>query len=267
MQFGQGFKETVTRAAPVGGVVGDTAYLIGAEILVATADALATEDAVFVKRGLVLLPAVSGDVPADGGICYLNATTHEVGATPGATLYPCGARSADHPEDDGVAYVGVDLDGVVAKVVGVPGDIQGVTAGTGLTGGGTSGTVTVALTAEAIASLGKADTAVQPAALVLATATTDAVACNGNETLVTTKALTTAAGASEVLVVTNSSLVAGKAPQVTFIKGTNTKAAMMKAVDYDVSAHTITLGLFSSEDSNALDGTMKFLISLRGVAT
>jgi len=45
------------------------------------------------------------------------------------------------------------------------GDITGVTAGTGLAGGGTSGTVTVSLSAGSIASLGKADAATPAADL------------------------------------------------------------------------------------------------------
>ena len=165
MKYSQGVKETVARVVPAGGVLADTAYVIGGEILVALSPADATATGIFAKRGLVALAPKAGDVPADGAPCYLDATTHEVQATAGAAVYLCGCRSADHPYDDGTALIGVDLDGTTAAVYGVPGDIQGVTAGTGLTGGGTSGAVTVALSPGSIASLALADAAL-PAAKI-----------------------------------------------------------------------------------------------------
>lgn len=163
MKYSQGIRDTVVRTVPAGGVVADTAYLIGAEILVACAPYDAADAGLFLKRGGCHLAPKSGDVPADGGACYLDATTHEVQATPSSTVYLCGTRSADYPYDDGTTLIGVDLDGTTAAIYGVPGDVQGVTAGTGLIGGGTSGTVTVALSADSIASLGKAEAALPTA--------------------------------------------------------------------------------------------------------
>lgn len=155
MQFGQGIKEIVNRQIPVGGCVADVTYLIGAEILTAvgTYDYVASTVAPFVKRGCVAVPPLSGDVPAVGAACHFDASTKKVQATPSATTYCFGTRDDSNPADDGVSYIGVDLDGTTAAVYGVPGDIQGVTAGTGLTGGGTSGAVTLAIDTTVVARL------------------------------------------------------------------------------------------------------------------
>lgn len=164
MKYNQGVCETVVRTVPVGDVVADTAYMIGAECLVAVKDGTAgSTDGVFVKRGCCGLTFKAGDSPAAGAACYLNNTTHEVEGTPSATNYLIGCRNSNLESGLPATRIMVDLDGTAASVYGVPGDIQGVTAGTGLSGGGTSGTVSVALSAGSIASLGKADTALQAA--------------------------------------------------------------------------------------------------------
>ena len=145
MKYNQGILETVVRTVPVGDVVADTAYVIGAEILVAVEDGTAGAYGVFVKRGCCGLEFLSGDEPAAGEACYLNNTTHKIEATPSATNYLIGCRNSSLEAGLPATRIMVDLDGTAASVYGVPGDIQGVTAGTGLTGGGTSGTVTLAV--------------------------------------------------------------------------------------------------------------------------
>ena len=145
MKYNQGILETVVRTVPVGDVVADTAYVIGAEILVAVEDGTAGTYGVFVKRGCCGLEFLAGDEPAAGAACYLNNTTHKIEATASATNYLIGCRNSSLESDIPATRVMVDLDGTAATVCGVPGDIQGVTAGTGLTGGGTSGTVTLAV--------------------------------------------------------------------------------------------------------------------------
>jgi len=186
MKYNQGILETVIRTVPVGNVVADTAYIIGAECLVAVEDGTAgATDGVFVKRGCCGLTFKAGDKPADGAACYLNNTTHEVEGTASATNYLIGCRNSNLETGLPATRIMVDLDGTAASVYGVPGDIQGVTAGTGLTGGGTTGTVTLAV-----------DTTVHP--------TMPAVGGAGN--------LVQTAGANRVL--SDSGIVAANVPQM-----------------------------------------------------
>jgi len=191
MKYNQGVLETVIRTVPVGDVVADTAYMIGAECLVAVEDGTAgATDGVFVKRGCCGLAFKAGDEPADGAACYLNNTTHEVEGTASATNYLIGCRNSNLETGLPATRIMVDLDGTAASVYGVPGDIQGVTAGTGLTGGGTTGTVTLTV-----------DTTVHP--------TMPAVGGAGN--------LVQTAGANRVL--SDSSVVAANVPQMPAVGG------------------------------------------------
>lgn len=151
--------------APVGGVERDGLYMIEGLCVLALEDA--AEAATF--SGFIGSAVVSATFAADGAVsqgarAYLNDTTHGIESIASATNYPIGSFAAALAGTEAVCHV--RLDGVSTQVYGVPGDIQGVTASTGLTGGGTSGTVTVALSAASIASLGLADSAVQPGAVL-----------------------------------------------------------------------------------------------------
>jgi len=248
MQFAQGVKETVLRTVPAGGVLADTAYLIGVEILVATDDYDAADTGVFVKRGLVGLKPKAGDVPVDGGACYLDATTHEVQATPGAAVYLCGARNSKDAVsfDDGTTFIGVDLDGTVAAVYGVPGDIQGVTAGTGLTGGGTSGPVTLSIDSSAIPGMAAvggagnlvqtaaADRALSDASIPVANVVTEAAAASAADQIVTS------AGASKV--VKDSGVPLANLPQMAAVGGVG-ELLYTVAADRAVSSSGLAVGM------------------------
>ena len=122
MKYSQGEKLIVVRTAPAGGCTADSVYVIGDEVLVAVDDITAGDEGPFVREGGVALPPKAGDIPADGGKCYLDTSTGEVQATYGTGLYMIGTRDANNPNDDGSSLIGV----VLAAVPAIEGDVGNV---------------------------------------------------------------------------------------------------------------------------------------------
>jgi predicted RecA/RadA family phage recombinase len=144
MQGWDGEKITVIRTVPSGGVVADAGYVIGDEFLVACETASAGAEANFVRVGCCrMIPKTTGQTNTKGAKAYFNATSAKIENAMSATNYLIGTFEADALSGD--TESSVILAGAPVSVGGVPGDIQGVTAGTGLTGGGTSGTVSLAV--------------------------------------------------------------------------------------------------------------------------
>lgn len=77
-------------------------------------------------------------------------------------------------------------------------------------------------------------------------------------TVYTTEALTTAAGASQAEVITLTGLAATDLAMVTSCGGTNTR----KNYNYEAvcTSNTLTLTIYNTEPTNALNGTIKFNI-------
>ncbi len=154
----------LTLIAPFGGVVAGQFYQVG-EI-----------------RGFVIEKAAEGepfaletccrnkDAPKVPGTNWsegagLMFDTNAAGFTDVATAYT-GPMVAKACAAAATADTTCDLVLLEDALSSVTGDITQVTAGTGLTGGGTSGVVTVALSTGSITSLGKADAAVPAADLL-----------------------------------------------------------------------------------------------------
>lgn len=130
--------------APVGGAVLDVPQIVGNLFLIPRATASAGVVISWEYKGIKELPQAAGQTfNALGQPVYWNASNGNCESATSATNYLIGTLQAIPAS--GTANLLVLLPGDPVFVGGVPGDIQGVTAGTGLTGGGTSGTVTLAV--------------------------------------------------------------------------------------------------------------------------
>jgi predicted RecA/RadA family phage recombinase len=144
MQGYDGERVVVERVAPTGGVVADSGYVIGDEFLVAQETAAEGALTTFVRVGCCkLIPKTTGQTNTKSAKAYFNATSGKTENAASATNYLIG--TFDEAKVDADEYSSVILPGAPVSVGGVPGDIQSVSAGEGLTGGGASGAVTLAV--------------------------------------------------------------------------------------------------------------------------
>lgn len=130
--------------APVGGATLDVPAIVGNMFVIPRATASVGDVIAWEYKGIKELPQAAGQTfNTIGQPVYWNASNGDCESATSATNYLIGSLQAIPAS--GTADLLVLLHGSPVFVGGVPGDIQGVTAGTGLAGGGTSGTVTVSL--------------------------------------------------------------------------------------------------------------------------
>lgn len=141
-QFFQGMRTTVVRTVPAGGVLADQGIVIGNEFLIAESAGLEGEEVVFVRcGGHSNLAKKAGDVFAAGALVYFNNTTKVAEATATSTNFLIGiAAVAAVSGDEGVD---VNIPGIPVYAGSVAANITSVLAGTAMTGGGSSGAVTL----------------------------------------------------------------------------------------------------------------------------
>lgn len=106
----------ITVAAPSGGVVSGTAYLIGGLFGVAVATAAQTESVVLCTKGVFNLTKLATDVVAVGDVLYWDNTNKRLTKTSATGLFQVGVATA--AAGNGVATVDCRLDGV--SVLAVP---------------------------------------------------------------------------------------------------------------------------------------------------
>lgn len=101
--------DVVTRTAPGGGVVSGLAYLIGSQLVVATADADAADSFEGVTKGVVTLVKTTGEAWTEGLKLYWNDSSKKVTSTSGGnTLIGVADAAAGSSDTTGDVY----LDGV-----------------------------------------------------------------------------------------------------------------------------------------------------------
>lgn len=153
--------------APEGGVVAGKMYAVGSGLVVVAMggveDIAEGDSASGILHIHAPLDAATGETWERGDDLFYEPTESVLTKTNTGALSRVAKATEDKGTDDATGWA--LFDGTNAGVAN-QGDITGVTAGTGLTGGGTTGTVTVALSAGSIASLGLADSSVQPGAVL-----------------------------------------------------------------------------------------------------
>lgn len=127
--------------APVGGLAAGDAYYDGGRFGVCPNDIAASTAGYMVTEGCFELPFAGGATPAENAKAYWDPTAAKIYAAWASGRILCGTFYAAAATDATTCQIMLD-GGVVYEFEN--GDITGVTAGTGLTGGGTTGTVTLA---------------------------------------------------------------------------------------------------------------------------
>lgn len=133
--------------APAGGVTGGKMYRVGNLVVVAMGglrDILEGDDALGILRIHTTLDAKTGETWAVGDDLYFDDATSALTKTNSGALLRVAKATAVKGIDDATNWA--VFDGGVAAEAGVPGDIQAIVtaAGSGLTGGTTSGAATLA---------------------------------------------------------------------------------------------------------------------------
>lgn len=126
--------------APVGGLAAGDAYYDGARFGVCPNDIAAGEEGYMVTEGCFELPFAGGTTPAKNARAFWDPTEKKVYGAWATGRATCGTFYQAAATDDATCQIMLD-GGLVDD--GENGDITGVTAGTGLSGGGTTGAVTL----------------------------------------------------------------------------------------------------------------------------
>ena len=132
----------------------------------------------------------------------LETDTYKFKVGNGSTAWTALPYSVDIPTQTGQSGKYLTTNGTVTSWGTVAGDIEGVTAGTGLTGGGTSGTVTVSIDTSITADLTTAQTLTNKT-LTSPTLTTPALGTPASGTLTNTTGLPLTTGVTGTLPVAN----------------------------------------------------------------
>lgn len=127
--------KTMDFTAPTGGVVSGTAYLIGALLVVAQADAAEDEAFAGVTDGVFTLPKTAGSAWTEGQQLYWDTATDSFTTAHSATARRCGCAAADADAGDtegdvrlngAPSVVGAETDTVANSAISPAGSVGGL---------------------------------------------------------------------------------------------------------------------------------------------